>query len=368
MNRLARIIAFYLPQFHSVPENDEWWGKGFTEWTNVRSAKPLFKGHHQPRVPGELGYYDLLDPAVREKQAELARYAGIEGFCYWHYWFGNGRRILEKPFDEVLSSGRPDFPFCLGWANHSWSKKTWTKIATRNKNTLIEQLYPGDEDITAHFYNVLPAFKDYRYITVDGSPLFLVWAPMHLTNQRRFIDIWNDLAYKNDIPGIHFVGLKGGPLKGWESPLSFGFDAVCWENFWMAEYRTSFLKSRVYPRLQNLVNSNLFLMKYEYGDIVRHCFSGIESLENVYPTIFPNYDRSPRGGKKAVIYYGSTPELFGQHVQQSLKLVKDKSYEHRIIFLRSWNEWGEGNYLEPDAEYGRQYLDVLHELMSENDS
>lgn len=148
----ARVIALYLPQFHPIPENDAWWGKGFTEWTNVAKAKPLFKGHYQPHIPADLGFYDLRLPEVREAQAELAREAGIEGFCYWHYWFGNGRRLLERPFNEVLESGKPDFPFCLAWANHSWSSNSWKKGFALQKNTLLlEQTYPGEQDYIDHF-------------------------------------------------------------------------------------------------------------------------------------------------------------------------------------------------------------------------
>ena len=160
----ARVIAFYLPQYHPFKENDEWWGKGFTEWTNVGRAKPLFRGHYQPRVPADLGYYDLRMPEVREKQVNLAKEAGIEGFCYWHYWFGNGRRLMESVFDEVLISGKPDFPFCLGWANHSWFAKTWDKDGKKDK-LLIEQQYLGIEDFKTHFGYALKAFKDPRYKT-----------------------------------------------------------------------------------------------------------------------------------------------------------------------------------------------------------
>ena len=172
-----RIIAFYLPQFHPFKENDEWWGKGFTEWTNVGKAKPLFKGHNQPRVPTELGYYDLRLPIVREQQAEMAREAGVEAFCYWHYWFGNGKRLIADIFDEVLYSGKPDFPFCLGWANHSWYAKNWNADGTTTNKLLIEQTYPGIEDEKMHFAFLLKAFKDKRYTKVNGCPLFYIFDP-----------------------------------------------------------------------------------------------------------------------------------------------------------------------------------------------
>ena len=171
MKMKVRIIAFYLPQYHPIPLNDDWWGPGFTEWTNVASAKPLFHGHYQPRIPADLGFYDLRLPETREAQAKMAKEAGIEGFMYWHYWFGKGKRILERPFNEVLESGKPDYPFCLGWANHSWSKKTWTaKNGGDVKKKILEQTYVPEEFVD-HFYDVLPAFRDPRYIKVDGLSL-----------------------------------------------------------------------------------------------------------------------------------------------------------------------------------------------------
>ena len=174
MAKKARVIAFYLPQYHPIPENDKWWGKGFTEWTNVGRAKPLFRGHYQPRVPADLGYYDLRLPEVREAQAELAREAGIEGFCYWHYWFGNGKRLLERPFNEVLASGKPDFPFCLAWANESWKGFLH---GVKGHNTLIEQNYFGADDYETHFREILPAFLDHRYTGYMTSPC--LWYTSH---------------------------------------------------------------------------------------------------------------------------------------------------------------------------------------------
>ena len=172
LNFKTKVIAFYLPQFHPFPENDKWWGKGFTEWTNVGNAKKMFKGHYQPRVPADLGYYDLRLPQVREEQAELAKEAGVAAFCYWHYWFGNGKQLMDMPLQEVLRLGKPDFPFCLGWANHSWVSTNWNiEKSSFIPQTLMEQKYPGEQDIVDHFYKMLPAFKDKRYFRIHDLSL-----------------------------------------------------------------------------------------------------------------------------------------------------------------------------------------------------
>ena len=191
----ARVIALYLPQFHPIPENDLWWGPGFTEWTNVAKAKPLFRGHIQPRIPADLGFYDLRLPETREKQAQLARQAGIEGFCYYHYWFGNGKQLLERPFNEVLESGKPDFPFCLCWANHDWTNKTWTSKGTLKKDNMMIQMEYSMDDHRNHFMSLLPAFRDKRYITVDGKPMFVIYNSVSFPQVREFINLWQDLAH-----------------------------------------------------------------------------------------------------------------------------------------------------------------------------
>ncbi|MDR3060369.1 MAG: glycoside hydrolase family 99-like domain-containing protein [Prevotella sp.] len=361
-NKKARVIAFYLPQFHPIPENDKWWGKGFTEWTNVGKAKPLFRGHYQPRVPADLGYYDLRMPEIREAQAQMAREAGIEGFMYWHYWFGNGKQILTEIFNEVLQCGKPDFPFCLGWGNHSWTRRTWNSDGHKHKDIdLIIQEYPGEGDIISHFYNVLPAFRDKRYITVDGKPIFIVFDPAAIPNPKRFIEIWNKLAKENELPnGIHFVGMPSGWLSRYQKTLDDGFDAIAPSNLWYAESK---VKSKFIKMLEHKLRiyfPNIVpLDKYKYKDIVKHLFTEYDRLENAYPCIVPNWDRSPRGGRRAVIYTGSTPELFKQHITEAFEIVKTKQKQHRIIFLRSWNEWAEGNYVEPDLKYGMAYLDEL---------
>ena len=213
----ARVIAFYLPQYHPIPENDRVWGKGFTEWTHVAGAKPLFKRHHQPNLPRELGFYDLRLPETRAAQADLARSHGIEGFCYWHYWLGNGRRLLERPFDEVLHSGNPNFPFCLAWANHSWHGRFFG-----SKSTHVVQEYPGREDYIDHFNFLLKAFSDSRYIMVNGKPLIYVFDPKALPEPRLLVDLWQELAIANGLNGLHIVGetLSKDECK------TLGFDAL----------------------------------------------------------------------------------------------------------------------------------------------
>lgn len=366
-NKKARVIAMYLPQYHPFKENDEWWGKGFTEWTNVGKAKPLFRGHYQPRVPADLGYYDLRMPLIREQQAELAREAGVEGFMYWHYWFGNGKTLMANIFQEVLESGKPDFPFCLGWANHSWTRRTWNSDAALQKNLdLMLQEYP-EEDTKIHFESVLPAFKDKRYITVDGKPLFLIYAPQDHPHMTKFIEDWRRMAVEAGLPGIHFVGLAGGWEVNYQKVMDLGFDAVTLGNQWNAQsavnggYFWHMLRHKMrkhFPRLAPLD-------KYPYKKIIKHLFCDWDKKEYGYPQIIPNWDRSPRGGRRAVIYTGSTPELFKEHVQDALELVKDKQDEHKIIFLRSWNEWAEGNYMEPDLKFGKGYIKALADSLKQ---
>lgn len=370
--RSPRLIALYLPQFHPIPENDDNWGKGFTEWTNVGKAKPLFRGHYQPKVPADFGYYDLRMPEVRTMQAEYAKDAGIEGFCYWHYWFGHGKRLLDMPFNEVVRTGEPDFPFCLCWANHSWSNKTWKKdLSKKIANTMIaEQLYPGKEDYINHFNALLPAFKDHRYMKVDGKPVFFVF-DTSIPELKEFIEVWRNLAVENGFKGIHFVGmLYTGSLRSTasvkeriDSVLSKGFDAVNTIGNTKAELECNKLKSYFNAFLNKYLHIGA-VTKYKQEDINKHMFSEEDKLENVYPTIMPNWDRSPRTGKDCVIYTDSTPEVFEKVVAKSVELVGEKSPEHQIITIRSWNEWGEGNYLEPCIKYGRGYLDAIKKVLN----
>lgn len=378
----ARIIALYLPQFHSIPENDEWWGKGFTEWTNVKKAKPLCKGHVQPRVPADLGYYNLLDPDVREKQAKMAKDAGIEGFCYYHYWFGNGRQLLERPFDEVLASGKPDFPFCICWANHDWTNKSWKKSATQKQGSVIIQMRYTMEDHVKHFYSLLPAFKDKRYITVDGKPLFAVWSPRTIPDAKAFIEKWQELAKDNGLPGIHFVGYTANANKKlpdgttslyatdkasvfYRSVLDMGFDAVISSGLTRAQ---AVLLGRLKLAWNVFSYKSFFPSKacIDYYSLMKYYYVKEDAWDNVYPTLLPQWDRTPRAGSKTEYLINSSPEKFQWTIQNAMNYLKDKSPEHRILFLKAWNEWGEGNYVEPDEQFGHGWLNAIRNVISDN--
>jgi hypothetical protein len=245
--RVARVIAFYFPQFHPVPENDEWWGAGFTERTNAARARPLCRGHAQPHLPADLGFYDLRLPESRQAQAELARKYGVEGFGYWHYWFA-GRRIQERPYAEMLASGVPDFPFCLGWANQTWSG-VWYGDPSR---VLIEQTYSGIEDDRRHFAQLYPAFQDRRYLRVDGKPLFYVFRPELLRDAAAFVERWRSLAAEAGLPGLHLVAevsdlLGTGPA--FANFLRAGFDAGVYQRLPARIDRWSVIKMRLRRKL-----------------------------------------------------------------------------------------------------------------------
>jgi len=347
-----------LPQFHPIPENDEWWSKGFTEWTNVAKATPLFKGHQQPRVPGELGFYDLRISENRAAQAVLAREHGIEGFCYWHYWFA-GKRLLERPFQEVLQSGQPDFPFCLAWANESWTG-VWN--GEPNK-ILLEQTYPGEMDYVRHFNSILPAFCDERYLHIDGKPLFVVYQPDSIPHPKRFTGLWNELAIKAGLKGIYFVGIVDRPWTETE-----GFDGYTYH------LPGTFLQTLpkragrgLAKRQKNRGALNFFAkspLLASYPDVIANALQSIEFGPRHYPSVLPNWDSTPRHGMNGLVLQGSTPEHFRSHLREAIQIVESREPDHRLIFVKSWNEWAEGNYLEPDLHFGTEYLSVMKEELS----
>ena len=353
-----RLIAFYLPQFYPTKENDERWQPGFTEWTNVGRAKPLFPGHHQPKVPADLGYYDLRVPETREKQVELAKEAGIEGFCYWHYWFA-GKRLLDRVFKEVVESGKPDFPFCLCWANHSWLKKVWDP--TKPNTMLMEQTYPGEQDYIDHFYAMLPAFKDPRYMKCNGKLIFGLFAALDIPDVEQFKSTWNRLAKENGLEGFWFFGLCYGMENG-EKVVERGFDAACVDYMQKQNIIKNPVKDFLWHVVRKFTNFPKYMTYNKYSqDIVRH----FTPLEKFIPCIGPNFDHSPRSRNRGVILLGSTPQKWYNLCCAIFNKVKSRHHEENIVVIKSWNEWGEGNYLEPDLQYGKQYIDATRKALDE---
>lgn len=351
-----KVIAFYLPQYHPTSNNNKWWGEGFTEWTNVAKARPLFHGHYQPKIPADLGFYDLRMLEVREKQVELAKQAGINGFCYYHYWFGNGKQELERPFNEVVNSGKPDFPFCLCWANETWTKKFWNNDgAVIEQETLAEQKYVGSDDDITHFNSLLSAFKDSRYIKIDDKLVFMIYRPLAFPEMNRFIDLWNNLAIQNGFKGFYFVGYTLNVKGEYNELKQLGLNGIC--------------SCRM--RRHNKRDFNWFLRKalsvithsperYKYKNVYPTLIGKEESeLIDVFPTLMPNWDHTPRSGAGGYLFTKSTPELFERHAKDVLMRISDKPVDSQICFLKSWNEWGEGNYMEPDLKFGKGYIHAL---------
>jgi lipopolysaccharide biosynthesis protein len=351
MNKLCRAIAYYLPQYHPIPENDVWWGKGFTEWTNTAKAKPLFPRHYQPHVPADLGFYDLRVPETRNAQAEMARVHGIEGFCYYHYWFA-GKRLLERPFNEVLNSGEPNFPFCLCWANETWSGK-WHGYPEK---TLIKQTYPGRDDEERHFFTLLPAFFDDRYIKIDKKPVFLIYKPELLPDPKAFTDRWRSLALKEGLKGLYLIGMANEPWI----PDQHGFDASTTKKPLHAAAMGEMRYTRKLRRaIRRLLEYPIDI--YSYRRILPHLIMPEAIKANVHPHVIPNWDNTPRCGVNGVVIHGSTPELFRIHVRETLQQILHKPIEQRIMFIKSWNEWAEGNYMEPDLKFGKSYLEIFRD-------
>lgn len=358
------ILAFYLPQYYPFKENNEWWGEGFTEWTSVGRAKPLFKGHYQPKVPADLGYYDLRLPIVREQQAKLAKKYGIDGFCYWHYWFGDGKRLLDLVENEVVESGNPDFPFCYCWANHTWYAKNWnSKDSTRKHKILIEQTYPGNDDFIAHFNCCLNAFRDDRYIKIGNKPVFCIYdaeaIPLFDSMQR----IWSELAIRHGFEGIYWISYSMS-IQKYDNIRNMNFNDFVVDPMNLAEgksgkWNTFFRKTLSYLGLESL----LTLRIVDYSKYVDCAIDYFSHNKDITICILPNYDHSPRSGKRALILNGATPKCFGLLCKKVKEIVDKRDTANRFVFIKSWNEWGEGNYLEPDLQYGKGFLEQLKKFL-----
>jgi lipopolysaccharide biosynthesis protein len=360
-----RVIAFYLPQYHPIPENDAWWGKGFTEWTNVSKARPLFRGHYQPHVPADLGYYDLRLPEARQGQADMAREYGINGFCYYSYWF-NGRRLLGRPFDEVLASGKPDFPFCLCWANENWTR-VWDGL---DKEILIKQSY-SEVDDRQHIRWLANAFWDKRYIKVGDRPLFLVYRARSIPDPVKTTSIWREEARNLGLPELYLCRVESFAEER-EHPASLGFDAsVEFQPDWPSFPALLTVPLRRGKMWQRLTQWGLSSKAYQENDV--HSYARVAKLmrrRNIppykrFPGVAPGWDNSPRRKHQAIILRGSTPKLYRRWLHATLAKFKPYGPGEDLIFINAWNEWGEGNHLEPDVRWGRAYLEATRRALRE---
>ena len=350
----VRVVAFYLPQFHPVPDNDEWWGKGFTDWRNVVPARPLFPGHRQPHLPADLGLYDLRVPEVRVAQAELARAHGISAFCYYHYWF-EGRRLLERPFDEVLATGRPDFPFCLCWANEPWTR-AWDG---RDSSVLVEQTYSTADD-HAHARWLTGAFADDRYLRIDGRPVFLVYRAAALPDARRTADILRAEAQRAGIGELLLCRVES--FRGEHGdPAELGFDAAVehqpdWTDLGRSQRRTLAWRAAARAGLAPRAFSQHRV--YDYAMVTETMTTRPQPPFRRFPGLTPSWDNTPRRRRDGVVLTGSTPERYERWLAACLARAAVDGGEESLVFVNAWNEWAEGNHLEPDARAGRGYLEA----------
>jgi len=348
-----RLIAFYLPQFHPIPENDQWWGKGFTEWTNVTKSKPLFTGHYQPHLPADLGFYDLRLPETRQAQANLAREYGIHGFCYYHYWF-KGKRLLERPFNEVLTTGEPDFPFCLCWANETWSRR-WLG---EESHILAKQDY-SDEDDQNHAHSLLPAFADPRCITVDGRPLFLIYRPMDLPEPQRTTESFRQTCIKNGLAEPYLVGVNGHSRE--TDCRHLGFDHTLNFRPQLGLLPNAFREGASLEKLSRNLQQGIFspsLSVYQYEEAIGYMEKGQPDYSFI-PSVFVGWDNTPRRGNKSIIVTQTNPERFERYLTETVTNAEPIGTDGKLVFINAWNEWAEGNHLEPDQKFGKAFLEAV---------
>lgn len=367
-----KVIAFYLPQFHAIPENDEWWGKGFTEWVNVKKAKPLFDGHYQPRVPLNKNYYNLLNDDVMDWQVNLAKKYGVCGFCFYHYWF-NGHMLLEKPVDNFLKNKKLDLPFCICWANEHWTN-AW--VSKENK-ILIAQRYGGPKEWEEHFKYILNFLKDPRYITDDGKPLIVIYRPELIECLNNMLDYWQKLAMEAGLEGLAFAyehpNFDFMPHKD-DSRFKYNIEyQPSYANYDLNKNRQTFLrvvKTKIIRMLDKFEISIIQphrskLIKSNYDEVWNAVLSHMPENEKCVPGAFVDWDNTPRRQNRGSVFVGATPEKFEKYMTEQIKRAKEV-YHKDMLFLFAWNEWAEGGYMEPDEKFGYGYLEALRKALIAN--
>ncbi len=349
-----RALAVVLPQFHPIPENDKWWGKGFTEWTNVVKTKPRFKNHYQPHLPADLGFYDMRLLQTLEDQAELAKQHHIYGFCYYHYWF-NGKRLLETPIKKVIESGKPNFPFLLCWANENWSRR-WDG---QDKEVLIEQQYSEKDHAVHAKYLAENEFKDERYIKIDGKPCFLFYNPHIIPDLKKTIEIWRTEVKKHNFKDIYLCAVKTADFQIKNSE-ELGFDAVI---EWQPDWKNLHCVPNIWNRIKNKIGIGNTFKSLDYEDVVKRMLKKKLPVEKHFQSIMPSWDNSARRKNHAFMITNSSPEKYGKWLKEICLKAKTYSNEENFIFINAWNEWAEGNHLEPDQKWGKAYLAKTKEIL-----
>ena len=350
-----RIIAIHLPQYYPFPENDEWWGKGFTEWRNVASAKPRYKGHYQPHIPADLGFYDLRMPEARKMQQDLAREHGIDGFCYYHYWF-NGHLLMEKPVEAMLHDKTEDFPFMFCWANEDWHRN-W---AGKANETLIKQKYSKEDDIE-HFKYLLPFFKDDRYIKIDGRPVFAIYKTQYIPNVEKMIETFQAEAMKEGFQ-LYICKFEANGCRGKEYMVKGIDSAIDFQPINHDGYKKWY--TIIIRILNKIIPFTNFGFRYSYENYVKYRCDNFGKAEyKTYPCVFPCWDNSSRRvGQVYTVYHKSKPAIFEKWLNYVYKNFNPFSVEENLIFVNAWNEWAEGCHLEPDLKNGLGFLEAVKKV------
>lgn len=383
LNNRTKIIAFYLPQFHAIPENDEWWGKDFTEWVNVKKAKPLFEGHNQPRVPLNNNYYNLLNRDTMKWQIDLAKKYGVYGFCFYHYWF-DGHMLLEKPMEMMLKDSELNIPFCISWANENWTN-AWK--ADGDVKTLIQQTYGKKDEWVRHFNYLLPFFKDKNYILEDNKPFFIIYRPEIIPCLNEMLDCWNDLAKKNGFAGMTFAYQQlSFHVSEYRDESRFDYNIEYQPGYARYDLRMnqdsnkkraafllrSFIRN-IILKIDKLtgtnINSRFSSKKLSFEDYDKLCNEIIArrpDSDKAIPGMFVGWDNTPRRGNGGTVCLGSSPEKFEYYLKKQLYNTK-YNYKKDKLFIFAWNEWAEGGYLEPDERNRYGYLEAIRNALKDEE-
>lgn len=349
------LFCFYLPQYYPFEENSQFWGKGFTEWHNVSKARPLFKGHDQPKLPGQLGFYDLRLKQTRDEQRDLLIKYGLKGFIYWHYWFGSDKHVMNEVLDKILFSDKKTVPFFLAWANHNWYNKTFDE--SKKDKLLLKVNYNGIDDYRSLFFHYLRAFQDENYYRINGRLVYIIYQSEGFSDIKLFMNLWNDLAKENNLEGFYFI-TKDFAGRNIEKELKNGFDAVYNDDVFNIHH-----KKNIFQKLFFMFKRKFLKIPtiFKYENAIKFMLHENVNREDVIPLIAPRWDHSPRSGSNGIILVNETPHLWRKILLKTKDIISRKT--NKLVIIKSWNEWGEGNFLEPDFKNGTKYLDEVKRVI-----